>query len=344
MPTAVTRLAYTLNHGLRVAWYSGALLMARRVAPVKTEKGSQAERRRGPDRETLLADMASLFRQDLANADAGHYRLAHDWFGPLSEEVRRMRLFFDDVPEVARRRENGLANEPLAAYRGKRPGYYLQNFHYQSDGWMSAESAARYDMQVEVLFGGTAAAMRRQTIVPVARHLKGRDQRRHRLLDIGSGTARWIKDLRPAFPALPVTISDMSETYIARAVAERGAGGRLTALLAKAEELPLADASHDIVTAIYLFHELPPKIRRQVSAEIARVLKPGGLFVITDSLQRGDHAPYDAMLERFPHGFHEPYYAGYLDDDLEKLFAGVGLRRLSRERAFLSMVTAFIKP
>ena len=42
--------------------------------------------------------------------------------------------------------------------RGKRPRYYLQNFHYQSGGWMTDNSAERYDTQVEVLL--TAQPMR----------------------------------------------------------------------------------------------------------------------------------------------------------------------------------------
>ena len=34
------------------------------------------------------------------------------------------------------------------------PDYYLQNFHYQSDGYLIVESAQLYDYQVEVLFTG----------------------------------------------------------------------------------------------------------------------------------------------------------------------------------------------
>jgi ubiquinone/menaquinone biosynthesis C-methylase UbiE len=36
------------------------------------------------------------------------------------------------------------------------------------------------------------------------------------------------------------------------------------------------DESQDAVTSIFLFHELPPKVRRTVFRECARVLKPGG--------------------------------------------------------------------
>jgi hypothetical protein len=57
------------------------------------------------------------------------------------------------LPAVHRRRESGDHSEVLTEEtRGKRPRYYLQNFHFQSGGWMTDESAQRYDTQVEVLF------------------------------------------------------------------------------------------------------------------------------------------------------------------------------------------------
>ena len=57
-------------------------------------------------------------------------------------------------------------------------------------------------------------------------------------------------------------------------------------------------------------------MRRRVTAEIARILKPGGLFVFVDSLQWGDVEAYDGLLEAFPQRFHEPYYLDYLSDRL----------------------------
>jgi hypothetical protein len=41
-------------------------------------------------------------------------------------------------------------------------------------------------------------------------------------------------------------------------------------VVGKAEALPLADASQDAVTSIFLFHELPPKVRR--SAILAKFI------------------------------------------------------------------------
>ena len=51
-----------------------------------------------------------------------------------------------------------------------------------------------------------------------------------------------------------------------------------------AEAMPFAARQFDVVTCIYLFHELPPAVRRVVAGEIRRVLKPGGTLVFVDSL------------------------------------------------------------
>jgi ubiquinone/menaquinone biosynthesis C-methylase UbiE len=107
---------------------------------------------------------------------------------------------------------------------------------------------------------------------------------------------------------------------------------------ANAEAIPEADDSLDLVSVVYLFHELPPRVRRTVAAEIARVLKPGGELVFADSLQTGDTPDLDQMLEWFPVGFHEPFYSSYLAEDLVALFGEFGLQPLDAKRAFLTKV------
>ncbi len=69
------------------------------------------------------------------------------------------------------------------------------------------------------------------------------------------------------------------------------------------------------VTCVYLFHELPAETRRKVAAEMARVLKPGGILVLTDSVQYGDRPVWDKMLGMFSK-FNEPYYMSYISEDL----------------------------
>ena len=115
-------------------------------------------------------------------------------------------------------------------------------------------------------------------------------------------------------------------------------------MVGAAEHLPFAGGSFDIVSTIYLFHELPPKVRRMVAAEMARVVAPGGRVIVIDSLQTGDTPELDGLLELFPQLFHEPYYRSYLTEDVEALFTDAGLDLTASWPAFLSKVLVFEKP
>ena len=114
------------------------------------------------------------------------------------------------------------------------PDYYRQNFHFQSDGWLSEHSATLYDTQVEVLFTGAADVMRRRAMKPIADWLAGRNQRELRGLDVGCGTGRHARLparclARPALdrprpqPALPRRSAPPDRPHGARE-ADRGRG------------------------------------------------------------------------------------------------------------------------
>ena len=345
-----TRVAYGASQLPRVAWYVGHNALMRRLAEAARRRGGESTRPRPhtdapvPARNRLYADMATLFRQDLANVEAGIYPLPADHDGSLAMLLNRSRLFFEDLPEIHRRRESGEHRQVLSEEtRGKRPSYYLQNFHFQSGGWMTRDSAQRYDTQVEVLLHGTANATRRQVLPPLHEVFAGRDQRRLRLLDVGCGTGRALDFLKQAWPRLPSLGVDMSEAYIAEAKRHLRRWCWINLVVAKAEAVPLADASQDAVTASFVLHELPPKVRRLVFRELARVLKGGGRLVVLDSLQIGDEPDYDGMLDLFPQNYHEPYYASYIEEDFRALAKACGLTHIRYVKAFVSKVMVFDK-
>lgn len=345
-----TRARFGAVQGARVAWY-GAHSMAMRRRVKQIEKSLDLPPRRFeppkgpvPDQKTLFADVAKLLARDLANVERGLYPMPEDEPGGLPGLVKRSRQFFEDLPEVARRRLTGAHQE---VFDGENPAglprYYMQNFHFQTDGWLTEQSADLYDTQVEVLFLGSAAAMRRQALVPMAEFLAQQDQRRIAYADIACGNGGFLKSVKHAFPRLPTVGFDLSDAYCETARRRTRAYSKIEYAVANAERLPIADASLDLVTNIYLFHELPPKIRKIVSRELGRIVKPGGRLVFLDSLQTDDAPNYNGLLELFPRLFHEPYYGSYIGTDLPALFADAGFEVENQSTAVFSKLIVFRK-
>lgn len=342
MATALDKLLYDTTQAARVSWFFGQKLLAGRLArPLPLPEALQG--RAFADRRRILADLRKLLDQDWRNIAAGLYAAPEDWRGNPLTGMARALDFFADLGAVDGRR-HGPARErrlrmPEAAHY---PAYYRQHFHFQSDGYLSAASAARYEHQVEVLFGGGAAAMRRQALVPLREALLvcPGGIRKARLLDLACGTGVFLREIKRNYPRLSVTGVDLSAPYLSVAKRRLAAWSRVALAEANAEALPLADGSVDIVTCVYLFHELPRRARHAAAAEIRRVLRPGGRLIFVDSLQTGDEPDYDATLEWFPVAFHEPYYASYLREDLDRLFSP-HLTPLSRGPAYFSKVLSY---
>ncbi len=352
------RLAYAVTQTARLMWFTGQYLLAFRFATARRRAAEAAAaaapapagtRAGGTDRATarsrrrqLIGDLHRLMARDLDNIKAGYYALPYDMWvrpdRPIADTVR----FLRDMPVVERRRRAGAGDEVrrhAPAGSEALPDYYRQNFHFQTDGYLSPESARLYDHQVEVLFTGGADAMRRQALVPLYHFLQSRRQGACRLVDVAAGTGRFLTFVKDNYPLLPVTALDLSRPYLDEARRRLAPWARTVSVVrGAAEHLPFADASQDVITCIYLFHELPGPVRRAVAREFARVLAPDGRVIFVDSLQTGDRPPFDPLLERFPHMFHEPYYRDYIADDLVGLFAEAGLVLSETSTAFLSKV------
>jgi ubiquinone/menaquinone biosynthesis C-methylase UbiE len=194
-----------------------------------------------------------------------------------------------------------------------------------------------------VLFNGTANAIRRQAVPQLREVFAGRDQRKLKLLDIGSGTGRFLGQVKQVWPRLPCIGLDMSEAYIGFARQHLRRWALINFLVANAEAIPVADASCDAVTSIFMFHELPQPVRRTVFRECARILRPGGRFVLVDSMQCGDRPDYDGLLDLFPQNYHEPYYSTYITEDFQEIAKAFGLTYVRHFNAFVSKVMVFDK-
>jgi len=342
MASSLDRLSYAARQTARVAWYAGHYAAGRRLLKPMPKPGFAIGPT--PSRQEMTADMRALFTREWNDVEAGLFRPPRTLGPEPAEFLRRSLLYFRDLPQVDARRHGHLEDElPPGTQADRLPDYYRQNFHFQSDGWLSAHSAALYDTQVEVLFTGAADVMRRRAMKPIADWLVGRNQRTLRGLDVGCGTGRLLAFLHDAWPGIRWTGLDLSPPYLAEARRLIGRTARVKLVEGAAETLPFEEASLDLVVSSFLLHELPPDVRRSALTEMARVLKPGGLVVIVESIQKGDHPSWEGLLDLFPHYFHEPYYADYVGGLVETLASDAGLRPVAAERAFLSKICAFTR-
>lgn len=280
-----------------------------------------------------------LLRADWGNAAAGIYPRSLLNQVPFSEILSALPLFIADLPRtLARVSRRDFQDLPAGIDRDRYPAYYLRNFHWQTDGWLSERSARLYDFGVDVLFGGSTDAMRRMTLPPVVSALAGHAA--PRILDVACGTGRFLGQLHAALPRAKMYGVDLSAPYVAVARERLSHIPDLALLVENAESLPFADGMFDAVTCVFLLHELPRDVRRRVIAEMARVLAPGGVLALCDSAQLHDSPELGWFLESFPKNYHEPYYRSYLRDPLEEQLTEAGLERVAAAPWFVAKVAS----
>jgi len=292
-----------------------------------------------------------LLEKDWHDAEAGVYPKQLLFDDPWQDFFQFYPQHLLELPDVwERRRERRVQEFDPSINTEGYPNYYLQNFHFQTDGYLSDRSANLYDLQVEILFGGAADAMRRRILAPLKAGLQAEfaalPQRQLRVLDVACGTGRTLLGLRAALPQAALYGTDLSPAYLRKANQLLSAlPGELPQLLqANAEQLPYADEYFHAATCVFSFHELPAAARQNVIDQVARLLQPGGTFVICDSIQAGEMPDLEGMMVNFTAFFHEPYYRHYMTDDLDARLANAGLELIGTASYFASKYWIARKP
>jgi ubiquinone/menaquinone biosynthesis C-methylase UbiE len=292
-----------------------------------------------------------LLDQDWKDAQADIYPVELLFDTPWDEVLRYYPAVWLDLPQLWQRtQEQRYQDFSEEIDTSGYPKYYLQNFHYQTDGYLSDTSAQLYDLQVELLFGGMADPMRRRILPLLKRDFLQNDAMRARrspkILDIACGTGRTLRQLRATFPDAALYGVDLSTAYLRKAnqLLSQNLGDLPQLLQANAEELPYQDGYFDAVTSVFLFHELPATARQNVIDDAYRVLAPGGTLTICDSIQLNDSAELSAMIDSFSATFHEPYYKDYVRDDLAQRLESAGFSEITCETHFLSKYFTARKP
>ena len=246
MSNRIEGLAHLAGQTIRTVGYAGlSRYMSRRVARLGTDAARVEITKPVPGLFTLLQDVLSLQAKDARNVRDGLYPIPVEDSSSFASRIESVQRMIDDLPQSTERRAEKRASEAASLPEAAgMPDYYTQNFHYQSGGWLTEEFARIYDVQVETLFFGAAGAMRRQAIPPIAEFIRGKDQRQLRLLDVACGSGRFLGQLAQAFPAMPMTGSDLSQAYLDEAARFLHARRNITFQHANAETLPFARRQH----------------------------------------------------------------------------------------------------
>ncbi len=291
-----------------------------------------------------------LLEVDWQDAECGVYPTSLLFDHPWKDFFRYYPAMLLDMPQVWERANKNKYQDfsPNLEIQGY-PSYYIQNFHHQTDGYLSDYSASLYDLQVEILFGGNADAMRRRILSPLKQGLKAFADvppRQIRVLDVACGTGRTLRLIRAALSQASLYGTDLSPAYLRKAneLLSQIPGELPQLLQANAEELPYLDNYFHAVTSVFLFHELPSAVRQQVIDECFRVTKPGGLFIICDSIQMSDSPEMQPIMESFHESFHEPYYKQYTTDNLVERLEKAGFENIHSCVHFMSKYLIACKP
>ncbi len=308
---------FTLSRILLYSFESIPLILGRRILGVSRKPDPPPP---SNHRQILNLEIFNMLKEDFKNTNQKIY--STDTFmsdEPIAHAKRYLKILNDAMKSGLRAKKKDYKNFSPAAQQhlAGLPEYYARNFHYQTDGYLSRDSAELYDHQTEILFMGTLSLMRRLLLADIIRVAQKKSDGFH-VLEIGAGAGEATEILARSVPKISIDAIDLSEPYLEKAK-ERLAGLANNQFIKADGANYQTDVKYDAVVSTYCLHEMPLDVRKQIVLNASRHLKKGGYLLLVDSLQLGDRPEFDWALKQFPKDFHEPFYKNYVKTPLRTL-------------------------
>jgi SAM-dependent methyltransferase len=154
---------------------------------------------------------------------------------------------------------------------------------------------------------------------------------RQRVIELGCGNARLARSLLQRFPNCQVTGLEVDAIQHAKNLAAPQAG--LTFVAAGAQAVPFPDASFDLALMLKSLHHVPLPLLPQALAEVARVLRPGGCFYVSEPIYGGT---FNQVVKQFND---EGVVRAAAQTALDKALAHSGCWEVVAERRFAQAVS-----
>lgn len=310
-------------------------------------KGKERHKVTQDDVEHLKESVNELFRFDSECIEEKVYPVSVlTPKKPLTHLNTLGKIYADAVKVIFRKfqRKTKSFSKSAQKYVEDVPEYYQRNFHFQTDGYLSHNSAEIYDHQVELLFKGTSQAMRRIFLKDMKQYFSNyKTTSKLHFLEIAVGTGSATEFVVKSFPGVKITCIDLSDAYLKRAQENLKDCSNINFLQAEGENLPFKDETFDAVFSVYLFHELPKDVRKKVIEESLRVLKKNGYMGIVDSIQMNDDDKLNWAILDFPKDFHEPFYKSYIETSMESLVPTMNTELVGKKIGFLTKALSYKK-
>jgi ubiquinone/menaquinone biosynthesis C-methylase UbiE len=154
-----------------------------------------------------------------------------------------------------------------------------------------------------------------------------------KVLDVATGTG--VQAFAFAPHCREVVGVDLSEAML-RIARRKNRHSNVTFYHADATRLPFDDGSFDASCVSFALHEMPRTIADAVLAEMRRVTKPGGRFIVVDYA-----LPHNAigrfLVYHVVKVYERDLYAKFIHSDLRATLQTVGIGVREEHRAFLGM-------